>query len=361
LIILVNKRINNKSIYCLFILWWSMIMFFAGYKSIRFISFFAIPLSIMQSYGLSFIFSHLKEFFWNIKIFQSKSIVNCIVLSVLILAMIAPLTSSLSERSERTPSMNDLINDVGNNLMKGSSDNSIINLWWDKGYLYHHSSKRKVLMDNGIGGSFEPRMYWFSRALFKGNESESLAILKMLDCGQWPGDPKTNLSNDFCSPPESFILLDNGLILKTDLLLYFNDWYSNDQGPFQFPKIPSISAPSKCFTKGTDHMICGENFDVDMTNGETTYKGISFPLVIVGKKEIFHSDQTGPYSLLIYPEQSGKTIVYKSVLVRTELLNTLFVKLYFMKGKGLEHFELFSDTANALQGRIIIYRIDWGR
>ncbi|MDD5584924.1 MAG: hypothetical protein PHV55_07715, partial [Candidatus Omnitrophica bacterium] len=60
------------------------------------------------------------------------------------------------------------------------------------------------------------------------------------------------------------------------------------------------------------------------------------------------------FSLLVYKENN----VYKGVLLDRELANSLFVKLYFLKGKGLRHFKMH---INAEEGDSYIgtFKIEW--
>ena len=70
--------------------------------------------------------------------------------------------------------------------------------------------------------------------------------------------------------------------------------------------------------------------------------------------EKFYPDANLIFSILVFENQEG----YKAVLLDRELANSLFVKLYFLKGRTLDHFKLHID---AQEGSEFIgsYKIDW--
>lgn len=357
-----NLKLSQKTKYALFILIWFAIMFYIGYKSIRFISFFALPFSVAVSYGLVVLSNSSKNI---VERTYKKHYVETIVVIAILLLIMLPLLSELSERSKRTPAMINIIEKTADRL-KNSDEDIIINQWWDKGYFYSYYAERKVLMDNGVGGSTDPRIYWMSRVFMNKDEKEGLQILKMLDCKANVTNPVTNpnqnLSEIKCAVPNSFIILDSGLIGKVEIFNYYSSWNFEEQThePFKMPEVSSISAPSNCFNKNSSTMVCAENFEIDTLSLKLIYKDTEFPLAVVGENEIYYSAAKGPYSLLVYPEayEDGNTL-YKAVLLKSELLDTMFVRLYFMKGIGLEHFEPFSDIANPIAGRVVVYKIKW--
>ncbi|MCX6706552.1 MAG: hypothetical protein NT001_00195 [Candidatus Woesearchaeota archaeon] len=354
-----NIDMNKNTKYSFFVLLLFAAMFFAGYNSIRFLSFFALPLCIVISYGMFNAFTIAFKYLQNTGVVKSRNISFLIVFIASVLLLVIPVISSLSERAERTPLMNDLIESAGSSIAKDSAQNAIINNWWDKGYMYHYYSKRNVLMDNGFGGAFDPRMYWFSRALLSRNESESLSIFAMLDCGQWSLELGKSLDKRLCNPPESFILIDSSLSAKIDNLIYFSQWNYSEDMTFEYPKLPAVSSPSSCaISKDQTSIKCGGEFDIKIINNKPklVYQGTAFPVAIVGKDSVVESDEKGPYLLLVYPTDSA----YNAVLMKSELLDSLFVKLYFMKGMGLSHFKNLFDKSNPVEGRIVVYKIDWG-
>lgn len=363
LLLLIKKHCvpGGKAKYALFVFLWFILMFFAGYNSIRFLSFFALPFAIVASYGFVFLSDSSTALLAKR---YKKSIVKPAIVIILLLIIVIPLKDTLSERAERTPMMTSLIEKTAEEIKKSGND-TIINMWWDKGYFYKYYAERKVLMDNGVGGTSDPRIYWMARVFMDNDEENAINIFRMMDYIN--PDELRILSQDIDlsainhTPQQSLILLDSGLIGKIDTFDYYTQWDFNGQNkPYAEPNIPSISSPSSCLpSNDKSKMVCGENFIIDLKNSRLIYKGAEFPLVIVLEDKVYYSNKTGQYSLLVYPEKYEQGLLYKAVLIRSDILDSMFVRLYFMKGIGLKHFELFSDIADPIAGRVVVYKIKW--
>ena len=155
--------------------------------------------------------------------------------------------------------MNDNIFSTAKVIKNNSKEDSIINVWWDNGYIYEYFAQRQVLMG---GGSFStPHVYWFSTALTTQDENLSKSILRMLDCGnpyqvsyltelkihpsqstdiikkilllnktdakQFVENLSINpsiLDHTHCQPKESFLIISYDLLFKNSILHYYSDW-----------------------------------------------------------------------------------------------------------------------------------------
>ncbi|MDD5194964.1 MAG: STT3 domain-containing protein [Candidatus Omnitrophica bacterium] len=71
-------------------------------------------------------------------------------------------------------------------------------------------------------------------------------------------------------------------------------------------------------------------------------------------KEFSYQNANLIFSILIYKEND----VYKGVLLDRDLANSLFVKLYFLKGRGLKHFKGHIDVQEG-DNYIGSYKIEW--
>ncbi len=350
-----HRKPGKKTKYAVFTSLWFLMMLFVGWKSIRFLSFFGLPFVILISYGsthlLNFADKKLKP---RIPVKHSFAILT-IILLVIISASLSP---AIQERTARTPLMTSPVEKASRDILENATGDFIVNLWWHNGYLYEYYLDDDVLINNAAGGSGNPRLYWTARALTS-NETEAIRIFRMLDCGKRSRSPEINLSQDFCkNPQKGYLVLDNDMIGKMDVFRYYTNWDFNaeEHEDFSLPKIPSISQPSRCSQdKEQRIMKCGKNFVLDMKSGELEYKGQQFPVIIVGQDSIFESNQTGPYTLLVYPE----TGAYKAVLMRTELTDSVFARLYFMNGIGVEKFKLLSDVSDPVGGRVVTYIKQW--
>ncbi|MFQ5475056.1 MAG: hypothetical protein ACE5DM_04435, partial [Candidatus Nanoarchaeia archaeon] len=61
------------------------------------------------------------------------------------------------------------------------------------------------------------------------------------------------------------------------------------------------------------------------------------------------------FSIVLIPAGDG----YNSILTAPEIANSMFTRMFFMKGHGLKHFKQFDDTRSITGGRIITWTVDW--
>jgi hypothetical protein len=81
-------------------------------------------------------------------------------------------------------------------------------------------------------------------------------------------------------------------------------------------------------------------------------------VVYVNGSDINENIQEGktlPFSIALIP--SGDS--YKAILMDPALANSMFTKLFFFKGHGLEHFELFYEERQVTGGNILIWKVNW--
>ncbi|HLC46915.1 MAG TPA: STT3 domain-containing protein [Candidatus Nanoarchaeia archaeon] len=361
---------NNPSWkYALFTIIWFISLYIAGYNSVRFISYIAPPAALLISLSAVKILILAKRFSEQKKLSERFP---DIVIGIIVIMMIISTTTSalgldpsttLGRRSLKTPAMNDIIFETGNKIKTASTADAIINSWWDKGYAYEYAADREVMMDNGIGGSADPRIYWTALALMTTNYTEMLKIFEKIDCGNiTTGSSLLNYTTPYCTPPEAFILVDNDLISRMDQLRYYaeTDLKTTEHPPFIPPKASSISEPTTCFPNNEQTMLrCGDRFIVDLNDKRVSFAGKAFPGVLVSQKYFVRTPERGDYSLMVYPEIVQGGNVYKAVLLKSDLIDTTIVRMYFMKGYGIERIEHFDEISDPLLGRIVTYRVNW--
>ena len=76
-------------------------------------------------------------------------------------------------------------------------------------------------------------------------------------------------------------------------------------------------------------------------------------------------DENGNF---VVKEYSGNVVPQSAILLpngQTMFLDPLhvgsmFTRLFFFKGEGLEHFELFSETNQVTGGKIQVWKVNWG-
>jgi len=122
-------------------------------------------------------------------------------------------------------------------------------------------------------------------------------------------------------------------------------------------------------TTVNDTIYCQNGLIFNETTNEAfvqTQQGLLQPKSIVypiknnkGEEDIFekvYSESTASYSAaLIPPTKLGED--FKSVIMDPLLANSMFTRLYFFKGRGLEHFELFQDKTSFNGNKIIIWKV----
>ena len=66
-------------------------------------------------------------------------------------------------------------------IRDSTSPDTVVHTWWDNGYWTEYIADRRVSAD---GGTLATQVhYWLARALYAGDENESIGLLRMLDCG----------------------------------------------------------------------------------------------------------------------------------------------------------------------------------
>lgn len=124
-----------------------------------------------------------------------------------------------------------------------------------------------------------------------------------------------------------------------------------------------FSGVNGCNVEGSI-ITCGNGLEVDLTDmqayinvqgGKAPLKSLSF---IDENKEfriMEYEGQTAPYSAALIPDGNS----YKSILTDPLQVGSIFTRLFFFNGHGLEHFELFSDSRQVTGGRIQVWKVDW--
>jgi hypothetical protein len=74
-----------------------------------------------------------------------------------------------------------------------------------------------------------------------------------------------------------------------------------------------------------------------------------------GISEKKYNDNAIPYSIAII--ESGDS--YQSIMMAPQLATSMFTRLFFYDGIGLEHYEKFHDVTDVTGARIIVWKIDW--
>jgi dolichyl-diphosphooligosaccharide--protein glycosyltransferase len=148
-------------------------------KGIRFGMLMVPAFAICFGCAISFAYAHFSRILsrsMNLKITWSK----VIVVALLSLLLMNPLKSARAVSQNEMILMNDAWYDslIG---IKQDSDDAIITSWWDFGHWFVSIAERRVTFDGADQGE---RIHWVGKSLLTENETLTVGILRMLNCGQ---------------------------------------------------------------------------------------------------------------------------------------------------------------------------------
>ncbi len=221
-----------------------------------------------------------------------------------------------------------------------------------------------------------------------------------------------------CNPPENYFITSEDMVGKAGVWAHFGSWnferaeiwnkrsttksnligfmksefnYSSEKAEQIYYEIQAIRdereantwiAPWPSYVAGegpcskiNSTLICynsigGQSFavniDLDRMNSTIpTQKGDLHPYSLVyptekGVGEIFYAnnetkDRIVPYSIMI-SNRGNSTF---NVVMQPELAKSIFTRLFFMEGHGLEHFELFSAERDITGQDIYVWKVKW--
>lgn len=159
---------------------WFVGMIFASTRGVRFILLLTPVFGISIGLALGYVYKLVSRFFTNsmkIKENLSKIIVFCLLLLILII----PIQAGISSGNNFVPSMTKGWWDSLTKIREDSKPDAIINSWWDFGHWFKYVADRRVTLDGASQN--HPNAHWLGKILQTNNEKESVAILRMLDCG----------------------------------------------------------------------------------------------------------------------------------------------------------------------------------
>ncbi len=79
------------------------------------------------------------------------------------------------------------------------------------------------------------------------------------------------------------------------------------------------------------------------------------PATGIAQEDLFNSKSNIDLVGVFIPSANG----IRSVLAQEEVANSLFTRLYFMDGQGLEHFTLVSSEELVTGGRVDVWKVNW--
>lgn len=162
------------------ILLWYLGMIYASVKGVRFTLLLVPTFSIAIGIAIGYIYQYLVSIGKNtLKI--NENISKAVSFILLLLILITPVQAGFSVGRTYMPSMTKGWWDALSEIREKSAPDAIINSWWDFGHWFKYVADRRVTLDGASQN--HPNAHWLGRALQTNDEKETIAILRMLDCG----------------------------------------------------------------------------------------------------------------------------------------------------------------------------------
>lgn len=173
-----NKGYKDKQFIIFLFLIWISIVAFVSINAMRFSILLTLPLAV--SFGLFletvllFLRNIVTRFVIIRRIKETLVFVFCCAFIFIFIGNAAPFKNY-------APSMNKDWRDVLILIKTQTSQDAIINSWWDYGHWLKAISERRVIFDGA--GLDTPMAYWMGRFFLTDNEREAIGILRMLNSG----------------------------------------------------------------------------------------------------------------------------------------------------------------------------------
>ncbi len=185
-VLLTNKDIEQKIDIktSLIIIIWFFATAYASTKGVRFILIMAPAFALGFGIALGLIYDFFSKFLS--KEMHVEKAVSAIVMFILLSTLvISPISNANQVARNQIPSMNDAWYESLTMIKENSSEDAIINSWWDFGHWFKAIADRGVTLDGG--GQNQPQAHWLGKLMITSDEKMSVGILRMLDCGKTYG------------------------------------------------------------------------------------------------------------------------------------------------------------------------------
>ena len=235
------------------------------------------------------------------------------------------------------------------------------------------------------------------------DRADAAARLRAADLSE--GQIEAVLARTHCSPPEDYFITSEDMVAKSGVWAHFGSWdfvrawlwlnsrklaldsalewlarhnigkeqgtrlyyearglASEEQANAWISPWPSYLGRARC--EQLNQSISCENgvqinlstLDVSVPTQQGAFKPASLIYLSEGgqlRERTFNS--TFPYSVLLAPKRSG----LESVLAPPELARSMFSRLFFFEGAGLNHFKLFDYQRDITGTEIYVWKVEW--
>lgn len=387
----------------IFLFMWSGATFYLILSGVRFSLLFSCAASAGAGYVIGNLVKLLKRDIFGITVF-----------SIIILFVIMFISDAIVYANQASGM------EVGQNwidmlewLKKNADQKAIVATWWDPGHIIAGYAGLRVHADGAhcavgvcIPWPHDTRIQDMGRIMTTSNETEAVALLKKYmalseeDCQKVKEKYGDIVPKEACEPAsEMYFIASSDLIGKYTWMNYFGGYRAPITSPQDFERNPGVCCPSTPLAE-PGQLPCGEfadkgrgvwvwcpwvfNFDKQQQDQQGNpvylydYGGIKMAILQKGNELIpiynnryvitnmvfFSNGQEQRISLtntsvnlskingMVWIDPSFRTLIYFS----PEIKNSMFTRLFFFNGEGLQHFKLVFSN-----GEIRMYKMDFGK
>ena len=252
---------------------WFVGTIYASTKGVRFILLLIPAFSLAFGTSMGIIYSKASQ--WISKSLKiDANISKATIAILLLLLLIQPLRGAALTAKHEIPSMNDAWYNTLTKIKTNTSEDSIINSWWDFGHWFITLGDRRVTFDGA--GQDQYMAHWVGKSLLADDEKKTAAILRMVDCGNnnafWALDEALNdtvleidilneiimlergaakmklleyvseekaeevLRYSHCTPPDNYYITSDDMVGKSGVWAHFGRWNFNRASMYQSVK-----------------------------------------------------------------------------------------------------------------------------
>lgn len=190
---------------------WLIGSIYAVTKGVRFTLLVAPAFAVAFGAAIGLLASNVSEFARSLR--TPRWILTTIVVAFAVfLVWQGPLSAAAAEGVRDVPIMNDAWWAALTKIKDNSTQDAIINSWWDYGHHFKYVADRAVTFDGASQNS--PMAHWIGLALLTDNEDQAAGILRMLDCGSRTGVDR--LDEAFNDTPKTVALMKKAILLDKE-------------------------------------------------------------------------------------------------------------------------------------------------
>ncbi|MFP4402038.1 MAG: STT3 domain-containing protein [Candidatus Nanoarchaeia archaeon] len=192
---------------------------FMSLNGVRFILLLGPAFIFVIVYGLYKIIEQAVELlrleFKNMNALKAQTIMSVFVLFISLLMLSGQINQAYAQTSSNTPNFDDSWFELMDYVQENTSEDTIINSWWDFGHFFAAIGNRGVTFDGASQGT--PASYWTGNWLLTSDETRAVNILQMLSCSLNQGfEYADSIIDDNSQGVKSFHLIDELMNLEDE-------------------------------------------------------------------------------------------------------------------------------------------------